>query len=171
MDSRVALDTDALRKVVASLSNAAASAPDDDETLALVRIYFYITNPLVVPTVSEEIEAAADAVAVRWRDFQFTEVSRDDYFRGCVKGKTETYLGYHPDPRDCHAVAEAECAKVEAFLTTNNTLLKGLGGRSETISVRSPVEYWRRVQPPRGASPRIVPASANPLGCVNWWRW
>jgi hypothetical protein len=171
MDSRVALDTAALRRLVGTLTHAPATAPDE-QTLALVRIYLYIANPLVVPTVSDEIEASGDAVAVSWRNFHFDEVTRaDESLPGCAKGKTETYLGYHPDPRDCHVVAEAECAKAETFLTVSKELLTGLAGMTEAITVTTPSEFWHKAQVPRGIPPRITPAPDHPLGSVAWWRW
>lgn len=171
MESRIALDTPALRRLIAALTTAPAAAPDD-ETVALVRIYLYVTAPVVLPSVSEELGQTGDVAAGSWRHLQFSEAARyDDYFHGCVKGKTETYLGYHPDPRDCHVVAEAECAKLEAFLTTSDELLNGLGGRTETILVTRPSHFWRNSKPVPGATPRVLPAPDSLLALVDWWRW
>jgi hypothetical protein len=83
----------------------------------------------------------------------------------------ERYIDYHPDPRDCRVVAEAECAQVKALLTLNADLVRGLSGRSEVISVVSPSEYWRAANVHRGAAPRHTPADGNPLVGATWWRW
>jgi hypothetical protein len=172
MQTRVALDTGEVRTLVATLSAADAPAPTDREALALVRIYFYVANPLILPTISAELEAGGDFLPVTWRNFQLDEVTREDqFFAGCVKGMANRYLDRHPDPRDCHAVAEAECAKVDVFLTRNGALLKALGGQTESIVVTTPSAYWKKVQPPRGQPPRIDPASHNPLAAVDWWKW
>jgi hypothetical protein len=168
-ENRVALDTPALRRLVDALTTQKAGVPDD-ETIALVRIHLYVTSALVVPTVSDELEE--EGAAGTWRNLHFHETARqDDYFHGCVKGRTETYLGYHPDPRDCHVVAEAECAKAEAFITTAGDLLTGLAGKTESIAVMSPTQYWRKVKPAPGTAPRIEPNPESPLARVTWWKW
>ena len=171
MDSRVALDTAEIRSLVAALSGA-VDAPSDEGTLALVRIYFYISNPWVVPTIGRELDADGDSVASRWKNFHFDEIADgDQFFLGCVKGMSNRYVDYHPDPRDCHAVAEAECAKLDAFLTRNESLLKGLAGRTESILVTTPLAYWQRAHLPSGATLRISPEQQNPLAVVDWWKW
>jgi hypothetical protein len=168
MDSRVALDVDVFRLLVNVLNWTGGREPDA-ESVSAVRIYFYITNPLITPTVAAEANVP---LMSQWKNYQFEEIAApDDFYRGCVKGMAERYIDYHPDPRDCRVVAEAECAKVEALLTLNADLVHGLSGRSEVISVVSPSEYWRSARVPRGSRPRTTPADENPLAGAPWWKW
>jgi hypothetical protein len=171
MESRVALDTDALSKLVATLTSESLAEPDS-ESVALVRIYFYITTPLVVPTVSGEMDDSEDTTLRTWRNYHFNEVSHpDDFYHGCVKGQSDIYLGYHPDPRDCRVVAEAECGRVEAFLTLKNDVLDALGGKVERIALTKPSDYWQKCHLPPGTPPRTKPETRNPLSKVDWWKW
>lgn len=171
MDSRVALDVDVLRLLVNALSWKGGPEPDE-ESVSAVRVYFYITNPLITPTVAAEVEQAKELLLSNWKNCHFEEMAApDDFYRGCVKGMAERYIDYHPDPRDCRVVAEAECAKVEALLTLNAELVHGLSGRSEVIGVVSPSEYWRAARVPQGTAPRYPPAKGNPLVGADWWRW
>jgi len=171
MDSRVALDVDVVRLLVDGLNWRDGPAPEA-ETVAVVRVYFYITNPLLTPTVAAEVQQENERRLSHWKSYHFEEIAApDDFYRGCVKGMAERYVDYHPDPRDCRVVAEAECAKVEALLTLDAELVRGLSGRSEVISVVSPSEYWRTVNLPHGATPRTTPTEGNPLLNANWWHW
>ena len=168
MKPRVALDADVVKQLLDALNWREGPAPDA-QGLAALRIYFYVTNPLITPTVAAEIEQATEAT---WRNHVFEEIARqDDFYRGCVKGMAERYIDYHPDPRDCRVVAEAECAKADTLLTLNGGLVRGLGGRSEALNVRRPSEYWKRAHVPRGSTPRTTPAEASPLLRADWWRW
>lgn len=171
MDRRVALDVDVVRLLVDGLIWRGGPAPEP-EAVAVVRVYFYITNPLVTPTVAAEVEQQNERRLSNWKSYHFEEIAApEDFYRGCVKGMAERYIDYHPDPRDCRVVAEAECAKVEALLTLNADLLRGLSGRTEVISVVRPSEYWQAAQVPRATSPRTPPAPGNPLLGADWWRW
>jgi hypothetical protein len=171
MNSRVALDVDVFRSLVNALNWKGGPDPDA-ESVSAVRIYFYITHPLITPTVVAEVEQANELVLSKWKNDHFEEIAApDDFYRGCVKGMAERYIDYHPDPRDCRVVAEAECAKVEALLTLNADLVRGLSGRSEVISVVSPSEYWRSAHVPRGSRPQTTPADENPVAGATWWRW
>jgi hypothetical protein len=171
MASRVALDKDVVKLLVDALNWDAGPEPDA-ESIAAARIYFYITNPLITPSVATEIGQTTDPMLANWKNCHFEEISAaDDFFLGCVKGMAERYIDYHPDPRDCRVLAEAECAKVEVLLTLNRELIRGLGGRSEAISVLRPSEFWRRAKVPHGIGPRTTPATGNRLAAADWWRW
>jgi hypothetical protein len=171
MNSRVAFDSDAFHRLVDALNWRGGLEPDE-ESVAGVRIYFYITDPLITPTVAAEVEEEIHGLRAIWKKYHVRQIeSADDFYRGCVKGMAERYLDYHPDPRDCHVVAEAECAKVEALVTLSDDLLRGLGGRSEVISVVRPSEYWHNARVPHGAHPRIEPAPVGPVVEASWWRW
>ena len=170
MRKRVALDADVLKLLVNALNWRGGSAPDP-ESIVAVRIYFYLTNPVVTPTVATEVEQANEPVLSNWKSYQLEETRQDDFYRGCVKGMAERYIDYHPDPRDCRIIAEAECAKVEALLTVNDALIRGLSGRIEAIGVVRPSEYWNSAQLPRGSTLQHPPAESNPLATASWWRW
>ena len=171
MHSRVALDVDVVRLLVDGLNWRGGPAPDA-ETIAVVRVYFYITNPLLTPTVAAEVEQENERRLSNWKNYHFEEIATpEDFYRGCVKGMAERYIDYHPDPRDCRVVAEAECAKVEALLTMNADLVRGLGGRSEVISVVSPSAYWTAAKVARGTPSRTGLAEGKLLAGADWWRW
>ena len=171
MDSRVALDVDVFRLLVHALEWRGGPEPDE-ESVSAVRIYFYVTNPLITPTIAAEVEEAKEPALSNWEAYHFQRVAaEDDFFRGCVKGMAERYVDYHPDPRDCRVVAEAECAKVEALLTLNRELIRGLGGKSESINVVRPLEYWKKARVPHGSPPRTTPAEGSPLATATWWGW
>lgn len=171
MHSTVALDFDVVRLLVSALNWQRAAEPDA-ESIAALRIYLYLTSPMITPTIASEIEQAAEPGLANWRNYQLEEVSHsDDFFRGCVKGMADRYLDYHPDPRDCRVVAEAECAKAKTFLSVNPELVRGLSGRSEAINVLSPSKYWRRAHVAHGAPTRVQPAAGSPLTDAGWWRW
>ena len=171
MDSRVALDLDVFKLLVNALNWQDGPEPDA-ESVAAVRIYFYVTNPLIPPTVAAEVEQANDLLLSNWKNYHFEEIAApDDFYRGCVKGMAERYVDYHPDPRNCRVVAETECAKVEALLTLNADLVRGLSGRTEVIGVVSPSQYWRAAKVPHGSGPRTALSQGNPLFGADWWRW
>lgn len=171
MHSAVALDFDVLRRLVDALNWPGGIEPDA-ESVAAVRIYFYLTNPLVTPTVAAEFEQADEPGSANWKVHGIDEIADpDDFYRGCVKGMADRYLDYHPDPRDCRVVAEAECAKADVFLSLNDELVRGLSGRSEAINVLGPAKYWRRAHVAHGAPPRIQPAQGSALLTAGWWRW
>ena len=155
MHSQVALDSDVFRSLVAALNWAGGPEPEA-EAVAAVRVYFYLTNPLIPPTVAADIEQAKEPLLSNWKNYQLDEITEpDDFYRGCVKGMANRYLDYYPDPRDCHVVAEVECAKVGALLTLNAALVRGLGGMSEIITIAHPVQYWRDAQVSQGNTPSL----------------
>ena len=96
----------------------------------------------VLPVIADEIETDGDDVERRWRDASFMEIPADEFLKGCATGIAKRYLDYHPDPRDCRVVAEAECAKMAALVTLNPNLISGLASRAENIRIEKP---WRTV--------------------------
>ena len=86
MGSRVALDVDVLTLLVNALTWRGGSEPDA-EAVSAARIFFYITNPLITPTVAAEIEQANEPLLSNWKNYHFEEIAApDDFYRGCVKG-------------------------------------------------------------------------------------
>ena len=99
----------------------------------------------VVPTIAAELDTAGEGASLRWRDAPLSVVDPDDFLRGCATAMSKRYLDYHPDPRDCRVVAEAECAKMDAFLTLDADLVRGLGGRAENLRIEWPWEAAARI--------------------------
>ena len=72
---------------------------------------------------------------------------------------------------DCRAVAEAEGAGLERFLTYDKNLLKNLAGKTERIVVQTPSTCWDDLGLPPGTPPKWIPGKGNPLAAMDWWRW
>ena len=98
------------------------------------------TGVCVLPLVAEELESEIDDYARRWREAAFEEIVADDFLKGCAAGIAKRYLDYHPDPRDCRLVAEAECAKVDLLVTLNGDLINGLAQRAENVRIPDAVQ-------------------------------
>ena len=171
MKNRVAFDIDVFRRFARALRGDSGNAPDA-ESVAAVRIYNYLTTPVITQTVWAEIEEQSDGADIAARSSHVEAVSTiDDFYRGCVKGMSQRYVDYHSDPRDCRVAAEAECARVGALLTLNAEMTRALAGRVEIITITSPIEYWIRAKVPRGTPPRVHPEPDQLLHVHAWWLW
>jgi hypothetical protein len=168
-EARVAFDAGMIRRLVEA--GAGSSAPADPETVAVVRVYLYSGPIVLVPTVLVEMTDEGLTTRTGFGDFQFEQVDADEFYRGCVKGMSERYLDLHPDPRDCHVVAEAECARVRTFVTLKDDLLDGLRGRIESLELRTPSEHWAALGIGPGTEPTRRLPPGHPLREVAWWRW
>ena len=150
---------------MATVDGGAVPIDGDEETLAAVRLLVYADTPILLPEVEAELVEFANMASVE--SFPLERISPDDFFRGCGKAKSDAYLQFHPDPRDCHLVGEAECAQLDALVTLKTDLRNGLRERAE-VSILTPVAYWGRLALPRGAEPRRhlfrVPVTER-------WRW
>jgi hypothetical protein len=171
MSGRVAVDIDAFGELVKALMWTGGADPPS-EAVAAVRIYYYLTDISVTPTVSAEINERGDRSEINWRSYHFHEVrGKEESYRGCVKGMAQRYMDYHSDPRDCTLVAEVECALVEALLTLNDDLIRTLGTQAEKVHILRPSQYWAQAAVGRDATPRITPPDDSPLSDATWWRW
>jgi hypothetical protein len=103
----------------------------------------------VLPIIAEEIEADGEETERHWREARLLEIKADAFLSGCAAGMARRYLDYHPDPRDCRLVAEAECAKMDTLVTLADSLISGLANRVENILMEKPWEavvryrHWR----------------------------
>ena len=168
MAGNVAFDRDVLRAFL----RATAGDTTDSEGVAALRIFVYAAEVWVVPTVSDEITRDGSPEEHSWRDLRIGEIHDDsDSYHGCVTTKTYRYMDYHADPRECRVVVEAECAKLDAFLTLNEDLTRALADRVEQIAITSPGAYWASLNVPRGAEPLWTPGPGHPLMGADWWRW
>jgi hypothetical protein len=138
----VAFDHD-LIQIVLRARDPRAAEPHDAQAAAALRILSK-AKALIVPTVLQELRDAGVPMDVLDRDRRFSIVPADDYFHGCAKGRAERYVEVYPDPRDCRAVAEAECAHAVVFVTLNERLIAGLAARTESIVVATPDQVLQR---------------------------
>ena len=167
-DPRIAFDRTVLRRFLKANSG---SAVVDAEALAAVRIVFYLGNPYIPPSVAKEVDANGTPEEVTWTNFHFEEISRTEFYDGCVAQTAREYLNSHPDPGDCHLVAEVECAHLNVLLTLKRDLIERLGPKAQKIKVLTPSDYWKHAKVAPGAPPQTEPAEGHPLRDQDWWRW
>lgn len=137
--TRIALDRRVVRAFLRPVGGGAAWEAIEELLNAGAALY-------VPPIVVEEIEAEGDEIERRWRDTTLIEIPSDDFLRGCAAGMARRYLDYHPDPRDCRLVAEAECARMDVLLTLSDDLIAGLGGRAESLRIEKPWDALKSAQ-------------------------
>jgi hypothetical protein len=140
----VAFDIDVM-KIVLHDRDTTGARERDPQAAAASEILSRAPHVLIVPTVRQELQEQGELTQMFNVDRRFTLVIQDDYFQGCAKGRTERYVEMYADPRDCRAVAEAECAHAEVFLTLNDRVIKGLGGRTDGIAIERPIEALGRL--------------------------
>lgn len=139
MSLKLALD----RSVLRAFLRPVGGGPAWEATAELLQLGATL---YVLPLVAEELEAESDEVHRRWRDAAVAEIQPDDFLRGCAAGIARRYLDYHPDPRDCRLVAEAECAKMDVLLTLSDDLIAGLSRRVEAIRIEKPWDTAARTR-------------------------
>ncbi|MCA1586196.1 MAG: hypothetical protein LC791_15970 [Acidobacteria bacterium] len=107
---------------------------------------------MIVPTIAKELQALGTSAEALSAITCLTLIDGEqETLLGCAKGRAERYVDLYPDPRDCHVVAEAECAHADIFVTLNDRLLAALGGRTDRITIALPSTALRTV-PPEAAS-------------------
>ena len=148
VDRRFAFDLDVLQRLMATVDAGAVPIDGEEETLAAVRLLVYADTAALLPEVEAELVEFANLAQVEFLPLE--RIAPDDFFRGCAKAKADAYLQFHPDPRDCHLVGEAECAQLDALVTLKTDLLNGLRQRAE-VSILTPAAYWESLALPIGA--------------------
>ena len=152
-----------------------AADPLKDEKLALVWTFFYCPETFYIPpTVTHEYQQIQDtAKRTAHEDFvlvaPLNPVNQQE-----VDRLTLHYQQFHPGPKnqsDCRIVAEAESCGCGILLTFDSTLRTRVNGKTNTIEIIAPSEYWGRLAIPRGSRPNKVPHSTNPLVTKTWWKW
>jgi hypothetical protein len=135
---RIAVDRDVLKCFL-------QADPGDAARQTVARLFERVSAVCVLPLIVQEIEAEGNKDERGWRASGFEEIKPTEFLMGCATGMASRYLDYYPDPRDCRLVAEAECAKLDAVVTLNPELVRGLGGRTENIAIATPEEALRSV--------------------------
>ena len=134
---RIALDRQVLRAMLEA--ERRGHARDATRELWQLDATFF-----VLPIVAEEIDAEGDEIERRWRGAGLEEVKSDDFLKGCAAGLARRYLDYYPDPRECRLVAEAECARMDALVTSSADLVRRMGRRAENIRIATPSDALAR---------------------------
>lgn len=119
--------------------DATGNEERDPEVAALNEVVSRASQVLIVPTVLKELETRSiSARAVSALPSVTVVDDGQEMVRGCAKGRAERYVDVHPDPRDCRAVAEAECAHADVFVTLNDPLIAALAGRTDRVAIARP---------------------------------
>ena len=134
----VAFDIDVL-KIVLRDRETTSAGERDPEAAAAAEILSRAAAVVITPVVVHDLNESGEPSRVSDADRRFVIVGQDDdYFHGCAKARAERYIEMHPDPRDCRAIAEAECADADIFVTLNHEVVAGLADRTEKISIAKP---------------------------------
>jgi len=181
MKATVGLDTNVLDYLVRAMTEGYHPEIDPDpilakEKVAAFRIFLYIDAIAVGPTVNSEIEETEDREfrhkLTDLRDNLLVELVNIDATE--VEKRAQFLSQFHKGERnwrDCLVVGEAEIGGLEVLLTFDNDLKKRLNGRTGSLRIMTPSEYWSQMNIPRGQRPRWSPGRTNPLYRATWWRW
>lgn len=144
------------------------------EKIALFRTYLYIAGTLyITPTAIEECSAIRNIALKELHEnyimvlFGESQVQNPDR----IKLRVEELEHYHNGKNDCRILAEAEDARLKTLLTYDNKFLIHLQGRSSSVNLCRPTEFWNQLDISRGAKPDKRPHSSNPLAFHTWWEW
>lgn len=144
------------------------------EKMALLRSYLYIDTTLwVTPTVRSECQRIRDQqrrelhdsfISVLFGEWPITDAA-------AVQSRAQALERDHSGKADCRIFAEAEQVGMRWFLSYDEKFTSRLRGKSSTLCLLKPSEYWVRLAIPSGAAPRKAPHATNPLSREAWWRW
>ena len=177
----VGLDTNVLDYFVRAMTEGYDPESDPDpvlaqEKVAAFRVFLFVDAVVVGPTVSEEIEntrhpgfrqqltSVRDNLVEELVSLDATEVARQTDFLSRFHSGARNH-------RDCLVVAEAEVGGLPVLLTFDAVLKKRLDGRTGSLRLTTPSEYWKQLNIPRGQRPRWHPSKTNPLYHATWWHW
>jgi hypothetical protein len=163
-------------------ANSGFYEPEEDpqpdlaaERVAVYRLFLYGPKLVIVPSVLAEAQkipaTATRDEHVQWIYYHFREVLPEWLDQSDVTKRQVCYSALHPKAMDCKAVAEAESAGINRFITFDGRLRKRLAGKTEKILIQTPTECWAELAVPKGAQPNVLPAPEHPLANVSWWRW
>ena len=88
-----------------------------------------------------------------------------------LRSRVADLLKHHPNEADRRILAEAELVRFTTLLTYDGKFLGHLSNQSQGPQLMRPSELWRRLNIPRGTSPRKLPHNTNPLATQQWYAW
>ena len=176
---RIALDSNGLTYLLQA--NRGGYDPDMDpdaelanQRKALLLLWLYTDNPVIVPTVARENQRIRDAHKRHehqtWTQFHFHEVLEKWLDADQIDARVAELEAFHKKPSDCRIVAECEGVKsvtVDALATFDGKLLKKLRERSR-VPIATPDECWRRAAVAPGTKPQVTLGPEHPLFGVPW---
>ena len=134
----------------------------EEEWLSAWRVFFYLGDVYILPTVAAEAAAIKDdekrTAHERWIQYLCEEVLPERLDKAAVDRRQDELLVWHSGKtRDCRLVAEAEQSKMDVFLTRDADLRKHLRGKT-AVSLSTAADFWTAYAIPHGTSPRWEPA-------------
>lgn len=173
--SGVGLDSQCLSYLIDAM--AGIEAPTDklaQEKAALFRAYLYSEATLfVTPTVKAECRRIRNQPR-RESHQSFLNVLFGEWpvsNTEAVERRVKELEKYHPKKNDCYIFAEAENVGMRTLLSYDDDFLNRLSGKSVTLQLLKPSEFWAQLAVPKGTEPKKVPHETNPLSNQAWWRW
>ena len=143
------------------------------ERIAMIRTYLYAGQPFyVLPEVESEYKMISNK---DWRDTHEELVGvllfEVDWQldNKKVNARKKLFLKSHPKDSDCQALAEAEVAKMDIFLTRDDTFINRLSGQTE-VRMLHPSAFWEEYNFSPKSKPKISPRPTNPLSYESWWK-
>lgn len=171
----IGLDSQCLSYIIDAMQGI--EEPKDNlaaEKIALFRTYLYTEGTLfVTPTVRAECMRIKEE-GRRAQHESFINVLFGEWPLPAgaeLRSRVADLLKHHPNEADCRILAEAELAGFTTLLTYDDKFLGHLSNQSRALQLMRPSELWHRLSIPRGASPRKLPHSTNPLVTQGWYTW
>ena len=172
----VCIDSNAMSYLVDAMTTAGRPGGNlAEEKIALLRIYLYRDDILYISsTVREEYEKITNEENRRNHqsidDILLRDIPTSD--PQLIEARMLEYCKHHPGKnKDCKILAEAELSGCQSLLTYDQVFLKRLRGKTHSINILEPSEYWHSIGIPRSSRPRRVPHVTNPLSRETWWIW
>lgn len=150
------------------------TSPPEEEKISLLRIYLFSNSTLfITPTVKTEYLSIRNQEH-RESHESFLNVLFDEWpidDTCAVKLRARNLEKDHNQKNDCMIFAEAENIGMRTLLSYDKEFLRRLRGKSPSLQLVKPSEYWAQLAIPRGMRPNKIPDRRNPLSAQTWWRW
>lgn len=172
---RIALDSNCVSYLIDACNGTIdAAAKHAAEGVALIRIWYYLSQRYYI---SERVLLECGHIRDEPRREIHEALSLPTYFGVAMKNsasvqkRADDLLRSHPKVADCLVLAEAEDMEADTLLCCDNDFINRLSSTSEKVRIMRPTEYWREASLPKGAIPKVVPHTSNPLHFNTFWRW
>lgn len=177
MKKTIAIDSNALTYFIGAIESAYDPSLDTPnlaaQKVAMLRIYFYRGEPFyIVPTVEQEYKRITedgkrnihgDVHSILLLDFIW-DIDENEIIK-----RANSYSNFHPDPKDCRIVAEAELGGIEVLLSFDRQFINRLRHNTVSIVLMQPSDYWNILNIAPGTRPILSPHKSNPLSHKTWW--